>query len=177
MDLLEGILTRRSIRKYQDKAIDQETLREIINAAQHAPSAHNKQPWEFLVINDKEVMAGLRSVQRWTSFAKDAACVVFVCGAVDNAFSRLKDGESWNFADVDCALATQNLMLAAHAKGVGTCFCGAAPMTRVVEDVKKMFALPDNIRPLAIITMGYPDETPKQPDNRFSEAKIHWGKW
>lgn len=177
MELIEGLLTRRSIRKYSDKKIAKETILDIIKAAQHAPTAHNKQPWEFLVVDDKEVLAHLRHLQRWTSFAKDADCVIFVCGDEDRSFSRHKDSESWSFIDVDCALATENLLLAAHAHGIGTCYCGAAPMQKVVDDLKEYLHLPTNIRPFAIVTMGYPDEEPKQPEDRFKPEKIHWGQW
>lgn len=177
MDMMEGLMTRRSVRKYTDQKIDKETITEILTAAQYAPTAHNKQPWEFLVVDDKEVLAHLRSIQRWTSFAKDAACVIFVCGDENQSFSRHKENETWSFVDVDCALATENLLLAAHAKGLGCCYCGAAPMQKVVEDLKEYLNLPENIRPFAIVTMGYPAETPKQPEGRFKEEKIHWGKY
>ena len=79
MDLYEGILTRRSVRQFDtSKTLSKQDLEEIIKAAQYAPSAHNKQPWSFLVITDKTVMADLRKIQPWTSFAKDAAAVVLV---------------------------------------------------------------------------------------------------
>jgi len=178
MDLLEGILTRRSIRQFDtSKDISNDDLQEIIKAAQYAPSAHNKQPWEFLVITDKTKMAELRHVQPWTSFAKEASAVILVCGNTDESFSRHKEDESWNYSDIDCSLATQNLLLAAHAKGIGSCFCGAAPMPKVVAGLQEMFALPDNIRPLSIVILGYPKEEPKQPADRFKQEKIHWDKW
>lgn len=177
MDMMEGLMTRRSVRKYTDQKISKDTITEILTAAQYAPTAHNKQPWEFLVVEDKEVLSHLRSIQRWTSFAKDAACVIFVCGDENQSFSRHKDNETWSFVDIDCALATENLLLAAHAKGLGCCYCGAAPMQKVVDDLKEYLHLPENIRPFAIITMGYPAEEPKQPEGRFKEEKIHWGKW
>ena len=177
MELMEGLLTRRSIRKYQPRPIAPEILQEIIKAAQYSPTAHNRQPWEFLVIDDRKVLAELRHIQRWTSFAKDAACVVLVCGDIEKSFSRDKEGEKWSFIDVDCAIATENLMLAAWAKGIGSCYCGAAPMQKVVDALKSTFNLPENIRPFAIVPLGYPAETPKQPDDRCHPEKIHWGKW
>ena len=177
MDLYEGLITRRSIRKYADKKIPHDVVEEIIRAAQYAPSAHNKQSWEFLVIEDKETLASLRVIQRWTSFAKDASCAVIVCGNLNNVFCRDKDGEKWDYADIDCTLASQNLMLAAHSKGIGTCFCGASPMPLVIEGLREKFNLPEHIRPVSIIVMGYPDETPIQPDNRYVAEKIHWEKW
>lgn len=178
MDFMEGLLTRRSVRQYDtSKKISKETIREIIKAAQYSPTAHNKQPWEFLVIEDKEFLANLRHIQRWTSFAKDASCVVIVCGDIDKSFSRHKEDETWTFIDVDCAIATQSLLLAAWAKGIGTCYCGAAPMQKVVDALKEHLNLPDNIRPFAIVPMGYPLEEPKQPDDRYKPEKIHWENW
>ncbi|MBE6452784.1 MAG: nitroreductase family protein [Alphaproteobacteria bacterium] len=174
MELMEGILTRRSVRQYQDKKIDKETIKKIIRAAQYSPTAHNRQPWEFLVIEDKKFMEELRHIQRWTSFAKDASCVIIVCGDTDKSFSRDKDDEKWSFIDVDCAIATQSLMLAAWAEGIGTCYCGAAPMQKVVDALSKKLNLSPNIRPFAIVPMGYPLDAPKQPDNRYDETKIHW---
>ncbi len=177
MELMEGLLTRRSVRQYQDKKIPKSVMEEIIKAAQYSPTAHNRQPWEFLVVDDKEILADLRHLQRWTSFAKNAACVVFVCGDIDRSFNRNKEDEKWSFIDVDCAIATENLMLAAWSKGIGSCYCGAAPMQKVVDALKAYLHLPDNIRPFAIVPMGYPAETPKQPDDRYHPEKIHWGKW
>ena len=161
MELMEGLLTRRSVRQYDtSKKISKETIREIIKAAQYSPTAHNKQPWEFLVIDDREFLTNLRHIQRWTSFAKDADCVIIVCGDVEKSFSRNKEDEKWSFIDVDCAIATQSLMLAAWSKGIGTCYCGAAPMQRVVDSLKEHLNLPENIRPFAIVTMGYPLDQP-----------------
>ena len=74
-------------------------------------------------------------------------------------------------------VSSENLMLAAWARGIGTCYCGAAPMQRVVDALKERLLLPDNIRPFAIVPMGYPAETPKQPEERYHPEKIHWGKW
>ncbi len=178
MELLEGLLTRRSVRRYDaTKKVSRQDIEEILKAASYAPSAHNKQPWEFIVIKDAEKLAGFRSVQPWTSFAKDASCIIVVCGNTTESFHREKENENWNFADVDCSLAAQNILLACHAKGLGACFCGAAPMPLVIEGVRKYLDLPENIRPLAIIPVGYPAETPKQPDNRYNPTKVHWEKW
>ena len=178
MDLFEGILTRRSVRQFDTtKKISREDLEDIIRAAQYAPSAHNKQPWEFFVITDNEKMSEIRHIQPWTSFAKDAAAVILVCGNTQEAFSREKEDEVWNYADIDCSLAAQNLLLAAHGKGIGTCFCGAAPMPKVIAGLQEMFGLPEYIRPLSIVVLGYPKIQPEQPKDRFKPEKIHWNKW
>lgn len=178
MDLYEGLLTRRSVRQFDpEKKVSKADIEDILRAASYAPSAHNKQPWEFVVIEDPEKRAGFRHVQPWTSFAKNASCVIVVCGNTDEAFNRQKEDEHWNFADVDCALAAQNLLLACHAKGLGACFCGAAPMPLIIDGVREYLNLPENIRPLAIIPIGYPLENPKQPQDRYQPQKVHWEDW
>lgn len=173
MELYEGLLTRRSIRKYNpDKKLTKEQILELIRAASYAPSAHNKQPWHFLVIEDKETMRTLRAVQPWTTFAKDASVVIVVCADMEETFHREKEG--WNYAQIDGALAAQNLLLACHAKGLGACFCGAAPMPMVIENLRKKFNMPENILPIAIVPIGFPEETPKEPEDRLNLEKVHW---
>ena len=169
-------MTRRSIRKYNpEKTLTKEEILELIRAASYAPSAHNKQPWHFLVIEDKEVLASFRTIQPWTSFAKDASCVVVLCADTEETFHREKEG--WDYAQIDGALAAQNLLLACHAKGLGACFCGAAPMPMVIDNLREKFNMPENILPIAIIPIGYPEETPKAPADRLNSDKIHWGSF
>ena len=88
MELLEGLLTRRSVRKYENKPIPKDVLEQIIKAGEFAPSAHNTQPWEFLVIQDKDVLKHFRHMQRSALFAENAAAVILVCGREDISFHR-----------------------------------------------------------------------------------------
>ena len=177
MEMMDGILTRRSIRQYKDEKISKEDITKILKAAQYAPSAHNRQPWEFLIIEDKEKMAEFRKIQPWTSFVKDAAVAILVCGNMDVAHHKTIGENTYSYADIDCSLATQNITLAAHSLGIGSCICGVAPMPEVVQKFSEMFELPENIRPIALVALGVPAEEPKQPADRFSEDKIHWYKW
>ena len=173
MELYEGLLTRRSIRKYNpEKTLTKEEILELIRAASYAPSAHNKQPWHFLVVENKDILKNLRSIQPWTSFAKDASCAIIVCADTLETFNRPKEG--WDFAQIDGALAAQNLLLACHAKGLGACFCGAAPMPMVVSALREMFNMPETMLPIAIVTVGYPEEEPKIPQDRLNKEKVHW---
>ncbi len=173
MELYEGLLTRRSVRQYRsDKKLNKQQIIELVRAASYAPSAHNKQPWHFLVIENPETLKSLRQIQPWTSFAKDAACAIVVCADTKETFHREK--ENWNFAEIDGSLAAENLLLACHAKGLGACFCGAAPMPLVVENLQQKFNMPETMLPIAIVTVGYPDEEPKQPEDRFNPEKLHW---
>ena len=176
MELYDGLLSRRSIRKYNtEKTLSKDEILDLIRAASFAPSAHNKQPWHFLVIEDKETLRSLRSVQPWTSFAKDAALAIIVCADTEETFHREKEG--WDYAQIDGALAAQNLLLACHAKGLGACFCGAAPMPMVVDNLRAKFNMPETMLPIAIIPIGYPEETPKTPEDRLNLAKVHWGSF
>ena len=179
MELLEGLKTRRSVRLYDTtKKIPHEDIEKILEAASYSPSAHNKQPWEFLVIEDAEKLASLRTIQPWTSFAKNASCAVIVCSNTDEAFHRDKENEKWSYADVDGTIAAYGVLLAAHALGYGACFCGAAPMPVIIENLQEKLHIPANMRPVAIIPMGVPAEEPKQPAaSRYNPQKVHWEKW
>ena len=176
MELYEGLITRRSVRKYNpEKKLTKDEIIDLIRAASYAPSAHNKQPWHYLVLEDTEVLRTLRLIQPWTSFAKDAACVIVVCADMEETFHREKEG--WDYAQIDGALAAENLLLACHAKGLGACFCGAAPMPMVMANLRKKFNMPETMLPVAIVPIGYPEETPKQPEERLHLEKIHWGSF
>jgi nitroreductase len=175
---LEGLKTRRSVRKYDaTKKIPHADIEKILEAASYAPSAHNFQPWEFLVLEDAQTLASLRGLQPWTSFAKDASCVIIVCADTAKSFHREKENEKWSYADIDGSLAAYGVLLAAHGLGYGACFCGAAPMPLIIENLQKAFNLPQNMRPVAIIPVGVPLETPKQPQDRYQADKVHWEKW
>lgn len=174
MELMEGLLTRRSVRKFEDKPVPKEILEQLVKAGEYAPSAHNTRPWEFLVLQNKDVLKHFRVVQRSALFAENAAAVILICGREDLSFSREKEG--WSYIDIDCAAATENVILAAHALGLGACWCGAAPMSGPIAALKEYFKLPENVRPFSIVVLGYPAETPKQPE-RFDASRIHWEKW
>lgn len=174
MELLEGLLTRRSVRKYENKPIPKDVLEQIIKAGEFAPFAHNTQPWEFLVIQDKDVLKHFRHMQRSALFAENAAAVILVCGREDISFHREKEG--WSYIDIDCSAATENILLAAHALGLGACWCGASPMSGPIASLKEFFSLPENVKPFSIVVLGYPAETPKQPE-RHNPERIHWEKW
>lgn len=178
MDIIEGLKTRRSVRRFDaSKKIPHADIEKILEAASYAPSAHNFQPWHFVVIEDAEKLAALHTVQPWTSFAKDASCVILVCADTDVSFHREKENERWSYADIDGTLAAYGVLLAAHGLGYGACFCGAAPMPLVINGLQKMFELPQNMRPVAIIPVGVPLEPSTPATDRYHQEKVHWKKW
>ena len=163
MNLEEGILTRRSIRKYQkNNRISKEDTEALLNMAMHAPSALNTQPWEFIVVDDQNVFNKIMAVHPYCSFLKDASLAIVVCG-------NLKEQHKDNYWMGDCAAATENLLLGAHARGLGGCWCGIYPTEERMQAFHKLFGLPEYVQPFSLVVVGYPAEEPKQPE-RHKEA-------
>lgn len=171
MELGEGLLTRRSVRKFvEGKEISKEDRDYILNAAMHAPSARNTQPWEFIVVDDKSIFPSIIANHPYCSFLKDASLAIVVCG-------NLEEQMAPDYWIADSAAATENLLLACHEKGLGACWCGVFPNEERVTAFKKIFNLPEHIMPLSLIVIGYPEAQPKQPIDRFKPSKIHHNKW
>lgn len=169
MNCLEALLTRRSIRKYTDKEIEAERLNTILKAGMYAPSAVNKQPWEFIVVRDVENRRKITEVHENSKMLPDANVGIVVC---INKNEQHADG----YGIQDCTAAIQNMLLAAHAQGIGAVWLGVYPRMNRVDAIAKLFKLPEHIQPLAILSLGYPAQEPTQPE-RFNEAKIHYEKF
>jgi nitroreductase len=169
MDTLEAIHTRRSIRKYQDKLVPEELVSQLLAAAMAAPSARNQQPWEFIVITEKNLLEKLPSVNPYTQMAPEAPLAILVCG-------NLRIETSPGYWVVDCAAATQNLLLAAHALGLGAVWTGTYPNEDRMDGYTDLFDLPEYILPHSLVILGYPDEQPQQED-RFKPERIHRNHW
>ena len=173
MDIKEAILTRRSIRNYEDKEVSDELIRELLKGAMASPSANNKQPWEFLVLRDREKMDNIININPEATPLKTADVAIVVCGNLD-VYKGYK--KNINFWIQDCAAATQNILLMAHGKGLGAVWIGIYPATPRTEDVSLILNLPENIIPLSIISIGYPLNK-VEPSNRYKENKIHYDIW
>ena len=169
MDTLQAIHTRRSIRKYQDKPIPAELIRELLAAAMSAPSAGNQQPWHFVVVTDREILGRIPGINPYAAMAKNAVVAVLVCADL----SLEKFPGNWV---LDCAAAVQNLLLAAHAKGLGAVWTGIYPEKDRMEGFSSLFNLPENILPHTLIPLGYPAQKLPQED-RFKEDRIHYDCW
>ncbi|MDX9694521.1 MAG: nitroreductase family protein [Bacteroidales bacterium] len=117
MEILEGIITRRSIRKYTDKKISDDQVQMLLKAGMYAPSARNQQPWHFLVINDKRTLNQLSEIHPYAKMLTEAQLSILVCG--DETLEL-----STGYWVVDCSVATQNILLAAHGMGLGAVWLG-----------------------------------------------------
>ena len=143
MDAIDGILTRRSIRKYTKKSIPDEIIKELLEAGVSAPSAGNQQPWQFIVIDNREVLDEASQVLPNGKLLKDANKAILVCGDLNLETHK-------GYWPIDCSAATQNILLAAHAKRLGACWLGVYPREERVENLKKLFKTPKHIIPFPL---------------------------
>lgn len=170
MDAIEVILSRRSTRKYKKKAVPKKLIDELLNAAMHAPSACNEQPWHFVIINNREVLNEVPKYHPHSYMIREAPVAIVVC--VD--LNLTKEDKVWWVQD--CSAATENILIAAQAKGLGAVWLGVYPKDDRVKGIQGLLALPQNVIPLCIIPIGYPDE--KKPyESRYQSSRIHYNCW
>ena len=169
MEIQEALLNRRSIRKYKDQKISKEYLDKILKSAMYAPSAMNLQAWKFIVIDDKEILIDTIKSIPYAEMLRQSAVAIIVCG--DSSVER---NESWLLQN--CSAAIQNILLSAHGLGIGSCWIAIHGMDDVYKSIKIQFALPENIIPVSLISLGFPDEVVKT-EERFKQNKIHFNKW
>ncbi|MGI6604993.1 MAG: nitroreductase family protein [bacterium] len=169
MDAIDTILARRSIRKYTSQPVPDELVESLLKAAMSAPSAHNSQPWHFVVIKDRSILNEITTFHKYAQMLKEAPLAIAVCGepGLEKAKGRWPS---------DCAAATQNILLAGHAKGLGTCWIGIYPDEEREANLRKLLQMPDTIVPFSLVAVGYPGEQ-KPPANRYNPARIHYDRW
>jgi len=170
MEALEAILTRRSIREYTSQAVPDELIKKLLSAAMQAPSAGNQQPWHFIVVTERNQMNSLADALPFGKMLHTAPLAIAVCA----------DFEAARYPDYwvqDCSAATQNLLLAAHALGLGAVWLGVYPLEERMAGVKQILGLPEQVIPLCIVALGYPAAVPEPPVMRFDEARVHHEHW
>lgn len=169
METLDAIKTRRSIRKFKVQPVSRDLINKMLEAAMFAPSAGNEQPWQFIVLEERKILDEIPRICSTAAMCRQASAAVLVCGDA----SLEKYPEFWV---QDCSAAVENLLLAAHASGLGAVWAGIYPIKDRVEGFKKMFSLPDCITPFALIPIGYPEQVPTQP-KRYKEERVHYNGW
>lgn len=172
---LECILTRTSVRQYQpDRTISRDTVETLLRAAMSAPTAVNKQPWAFIALDDRAALDSLAQVLPYARMLTKAPLAIVTCGDLSKAI----DGEDADkgFWIQDVSAATENLLLAAHAMGLGAVWTGVYPDAERVKDVQERLGLPANVIPLAVVPVGYPTG-PQKPKEKWEPANVHFNKW
>lgn len=169
MNVIDAIITRRSIRKFTGEVVSDEQVNTLLKAGFQAPSAHNLQPWHFIVVKDKETLEEMAANHPYAKMLPQSGCGIIVCGD-SNREARV------GFLVEDCSAAIQNILLAAHGIGLGAVWCGIYPDTDRTAEFSRILNLPGNIIPVGLIAVGYPDEE-KAPQDRFDKTKIHYEKW
>lgn len=151
-NVLENIATRVSVRTYLDKSVDDATIEKLLRAGMAAPSAMNKQPWHFVVVTDKQQLLALSEANPYAGMLAEAPLAIVVCGDLDRAIEGI-GSEYWV---QDCSAATQNILLAANAMGLGAVWTGSYPIKERCDAIAKALHLSENVLPLNIIVIGYP---------------------
>ncbi|KAF0221574.1 MAG: NADH dehydrogenase/nad(p)h [Geobacteraceae bacterium] len=169
MDALEAILTRRSIRTYKPQPIPEELITRMLEAAMSAPSAGNEQPWHFVVIKERQLLDAIPKFHPYAHMLHGAPAAILVCG--DERLEKHK-----GFWTQDCAAATGNLLLAAHALGLGAVWVGVYPHTERVALFRDHLGIPEHVIPFSLVPLGYADEH-QQPEKRYNPARVHHNRW
>jgi nitroreductase len=170
-DRLSLLFGRRSIRVYSPAEVSDATVTKLLETAMAAPSAMTKDPWRFVVVRDRQTLSQLAAALPGGKMLVTAALSIVVCGDMDAVFER-----QLSFLLQDCSAAIENMLLGAHALGLGACWVGVHPSDDSVRRLKQMLALPAQLIPIAAISLGHPGEQP-EPRTRYNRDYVHFEKW
>ena len=170
MDAVEALTTRRSVRAFTQEQVSDEQIETLLRVAVAAPSAGNCQPWRIVVVQDPRIRLGLARAALNQMFVAEAPVVFVVCTVPEESSWRYgRRGESL-YCLQDTAALTENLLVAAHAMGLGGCWIGAFDEAAAVDVLK----LPQGVRPVALVPMGHPDELERKPSRRPISHVVRW---
>jgi nitroreductase len=168
---LDFIFKRRSVRKFEDRPVEQEKLVQLLEAGMSAPSANNGQPWEFVVVTDPVLLEKVRQVAPYGKY--NCAAAIVVCGSVQKSN---KPESSKCYWVQDCTAAVENILIAAPALDLGTVWIGTYPREERVKGLQDLLGIPEEVTPLAMVYVGYPAEHPS-PRTQYKEERVHWNKY
>jgi nitroreductase len=169
MDAMEALLTRRSIRTFLSRKIPDKLLQDLLEAAMAAPSASNRRPWHFVVIDDREILDEVPRFHPYARMLREAPVAILICsdpGIEPQESFQIQDGSA----------AAENLLLAAHAGGLGGVWLGIHPIEERVAGMRRLLNLPEAILPLALLALGYSPQKGERTD-RYQASRIHRNRW
>lgn len=169
MDAIEALLTRRSVRRFRPESVTPQEIDTLLRAAMQAPSAMNEQPWEFVVVTERRTLDRIPDAHPHAAMAREAAAAIVICSDK----RRWAHEGSWSQG---CAAATENILIAAHALGLGSVWVGIYPIKDRVRGIRSLLAIPDHIMPFSLIPLGRPFDS-QPPKSRYSAARVHPERW
>lgn len=164
--VLENIAERKSVRKYLNKSVEEDKIDAMVKAGMAAPSGMDRRPWEFVVVTDREALDSMAAKLPYAKMLTNAPLAIVVCG----------DTTRSSYWCLDCSAATQNVLLAAEALGLGAVWTAAYPYEDRIDVVRQNTGLPENIVPLCVIPIGYPDG-PQKAKDKFDLQRVHRNKY
>lgn len=167
-----NIIERRSVRRYADRPVSDKQLSAILHAAMSAPSGVNKQPWEFVVVDSPALLKSLADALPYAKMTAEAPLAIVVCGDRE----RFLDGIDNVLWEQDLSASSENILLAAHALGLGGVWTCIYPHPERIEPVSRILGLPDNFIPFNLIPLGYP-ATDHAPMNKWNHERVHFNKF
>ncbi|MDR2417549.1 MAG: nitroreductase family protein [Treponema sp.] len=169
---MSAIFDRRSVRSFLPKAVEQYKLERILRAGFQAPSAHNRQPWEFIVISDAADLAAIAEMSPYAEMLQQAAAAIAPCVNLGQGNGIRQD--TWWVQDLSAA--TENMLLQIVDEGLGAVWLGWYPDMVRVKAFSEHFGLPSHVLPFSVIALGYP-ANPPQKEDRYEPAKVHYGRY
>lgn len=169
--VLENIHARKSVRQFTDEPVSQEHIETMLKAAMAAPTAVNYQPWRFVVITERARLDAMAEVLPYAKMLKQAPLAIVVCG--ETTWFEGRENTYWQ---QDCSAATQNILLAAEALGLGAVWTGVYPNMDLARPLAEFLGLPGTVQPLCCIPIGHHDGT-TQPRDKWKPENIHYERW
>lgn len=164
--VLENIAERKSVRKYLNRSVEEDKIDAMVKAGMAAPSGMDRRPWEFVVVTDRVVLDSMAAKLPYAKMLTGAPLAIVVCG----------DTTRFSYWYLDCSAATQNVLLAAEALGLGAVWTAAYPYEDRIDVVRQNTGLPEHIVPLCVIPIGYPDG-PQKAKDKFDPQRVHRNKY
>ncbi|MHB1318964.1 MAG: nitroreductase family protein [Anaerolineae bacterium] len=168
---IDDLFARRSIRKFRDMPVTDDQVNLLLEAAMAAPSAGNRKPWHFVVVRDPETRRRIAASHPYAKMAIEAPVVIVPCGQPELSFA-----DRPAFWTQDVSAATENILLAAVALGLGAVWCGVFPNEERVIEARAILSIPEDIIPLCYIPVGVPAEE-KEPRTQYDAARVHLESW
>lgn len=170
--VINAIMTRTSVRQYTDEPVTDAQIETLLRAAMAAPTAADARPWQFVVVKERAMLDSIPMHIRQAAPVGRSQVAITICGDMQRAF----EGEARNYWIEDTSAATENLLLAAHAMGLGAVWCGVYPQSEKVKYISELLQLPEYIVPMGIVAIGHPAESP-DPKDKWDAERVHVNVW